>query len=41
MMTEIVDCEESALAIGMELRVAFRQEEGCEAVPVFRPEADA
>ncbi|MEW2486931.1 Zn-ribbon domain-containing OB-fold protein [Streptomyces sp. NPDC048411] len=41
MMTEIVDCEESALAIGMELRVAFRQEEGCEAVPVFRPEAGA
>jgi uncharacterized OB-fold protein len=41
MMTEIVDCEESALTIGMELRVAFRQEEGCEAVPVFRPEAGA
>ncbi|MCX4533430.1 Zn-ribbon domain-containing OB-fold protein [Streptomyces sp. NBC_00841] len=41
MMTEIVDCEESALAIGMELHVAFRQEEGCEAVPVFRPEAGA
>ncbi|WP_406515328.1 Zn-ribbon domain-containing OB-fold protein [Streptomyces sp. NBC_00873] len=41
MMTEIVDCEESALVIGMELRVAFRQEEGCEAVPVFRPEAGA
>jgi uncharacterized OB-fold protein len=37
MMTEIVDCEESALAIGMELRVAFRREAGCEAVPVFRP----
>ncbi|MEU0830791.1 Zn-ribbon domain-containing OB-fold protein [Streptomyces sp. NPDC005969] len=41
MMTEIVDCEKSALAIGMALRVAFRQEEGCEAVPVFRPEAGA
>ncbi|MFI6059040.1 Zn-ribbon domain-containing OB-fold protein [Streptomyces sp. NPDC051286] len=41
MMTEIVDCEESALAIGMELCVAYRQEEGCEAVPVFRPEAGA
>lgn len=28
MMTEIVECEESALAIGMELRVTFRLEEG-------------
>lgn len=37
MMTEIVDCAESDLGIGMELRVTFRQEEGGEAVPVFRP----
>ncbi|MHC3819605.1 Zn-ribbon domain-containing OB-fold protein [Streptomyces sp. DT9] len=37
MMTEVVECEESALAIGMELRVTFRQEEGREAVAVFRP----
>ncbi|MFF2899847.1 Zn-ribbon domain-containing OB-fold protein [Streptomyces sp. NPDC057966] len=37
MMTEVVGCEESALAVGMALRVTFRQEEGEEAVPVFRP----
>lgn len=37
MMTEVVECEESALAIGMELRVTFRREEGAEAVAVFRP----
>lgn len=37
MMTEIVDCAESDLAIGMELRVAFRREECGAAVPVFRP----
>lgn len=37
MMTEIVECEESALAIGMELRVTFRLEEGGEAVAMFRP----
>ncbi|MEU9315214.1 Zn-ribbon domain-containing OB-fold protein [Streptomyces sp. NPDC048295] len=37
MMTEIVGCEESALAIGMALRVDFRQEEGAEAVAVFHP----
>ncbi|MFJ2908035.1 Zn-ribbon domain-containing OB-fold protein [Streptomyces sp. NPDC087228] len=30
MMTEIVECAESALAIGMRLRVAFRQEAGQE-----------
>lgn len=35
MMTQVVGCEESALAIGMALRVAFRQEE--EAVAVFHP----
>ncbi|MEU1348838.1 Zn-ribbon domain-containing OB-fold protein [Streptomyces sp. NPDC005776] len=37
MMTEVVECEENALAIGMELRVTFRQDEGHEAVAVFRP----
>ncbi|MEU1467366.1 Zn-ribbon domain-containing OB-fold protein [Streptomyces sp. NPDC005761] len=37
MMTEVVECEESALTIGMELRVMFRQEEGGEAVAVFGP----
>ncbi|MGW1840051.1 Zn-ribbon domain-containing OB-fold protein [Streptomyces sp. NPDC002067] len=43
MMTEIVGCPESALRIGMALRVAFRDAgagEGAEGVvvPVFRPE---
>lgn len=37
MMTQVVECEEGALAIGMELRVTFRREEGREAVAVFRP----
>ncbi|MBT2525327.1 Zn-ribbon domain-containing OB-fold protein [Streptomyces sp. ISL-99] len=37
MMTEVVDCEESGLGVGMELRVAFRRGEGTEMVPVFRP----
>ncbi|MFI5745827.1 Zn-ribbon domain-containing OB-fold protein [Streptomyces sp. NPDC051644] len=37
MMTQIVECAESGLAIGMALRVAFRREEDQEAVPVFRP----
>ncbi|MFJ1837344.1 Zn-ribbon domain-containing OB-fold protein [Streptomyces sp. NPDC086796] len=37
MMTQVVGCEESALAIGMALRVDFRQEEGEEAVAVFHP----
>ncbi|WP_369247343.1 Zn-ribbon domain-containing OB-fold protein [Streptomyces sp. R41] len=32
MMTEVVECEEGALRIGMELEVAFRA-----GVPVFRP----
>ncbi|MBT2505419.1 Zn-ribbon domain-containing OB-fold protein [Streptomyces sp. ISL-98] len=44
MMTEIVDCAEGELRIGMELEVAFREggdaveTDGC-AVPVFRPAA--
>ncbi|MEV8306921.1 Zn-ribbon domain-containing OB-fold protein [Streptomyces flavidovirens] len=37
MMTEVVDCEESGLGVGMELRVVFRRGEGTEMVPVFRP----
>jgi hypothetical protein len=32
MMTEVVECAEGALRIGMELEVAFRT-----GVPVFRP----
>ncbi len=38
MMTEVVDCPESDLRIGMELRVAFRtgEGEGVCATPVFR-----
>ncbi|WP_443048928.1 Zn-ribbon domain-containing OB-fold protein [Streptomyces sp. NBC_00328] len=32
MMTEVVECEEAALRIGMELEVAFRA-----GIPVFRP----
>ncbi|MFJ3228370.1 Zn-ribbon domain-containing OB-fold protein [Streptomyces sp. NPDC086783] len=41
MMTEIVECEESALRIGMELEVTFRaagaDPAGEVRVPVFRP----
>ncbi|MDJ0342433.1 Zn-ribbon domain-containing OB-fold protein [Streptomyces sp. H10-C2] len=37
MMTEIVDCDEAALRIGMELRVRFRADEGAPAVAVFAP----
>ncbi|MGX1909493.1 Zn-ribbon domain-containing OB-fold protein [Streptomyces phaeochromogenes] len=44
MMTEVVECGEEALRVGMALEVAFRTEEGEEAegavavaVPVFRP----
>ncbi|WP_219666624.1 Zn-ribbon domain-containing OB-fold protein [Streptomyces bambusae] len=41
MMTEVVDCPESALRIGMPLQVAFRElAEGLTA-PVFRPAAAA
>ncbi|MHC0433646.1 Zn-ribbon domain-containing OB-fold protein [Streptomyces sp. O3] len=45
MMTEIVDCPESDLRIGMRLRVTFRTGEegagaGTPAVPVFRPEPE-
>ncbi|MEU3875525.1 MULTISPECIES: OB-fold domain-containing protein [Streptomyces] len=44
MMTEVVDCPEDRLAIGMRLRVAFRREADVPvtapvAVPVFRPDA--
>lgn len=37
MMTEIVRCPEAGLSIGMALEVTFRQEDGEQAVPVFRP----
>ncbi|MFI5619547.1 Zn-ribbon domain-containing OB-fold protein [Streptomyces sp. NPDC051567] len=37
MMTEIVDCEASALRIGMEVHAAFRETAPGVWVPVFRP----
>jgi uncharacterized OB-fold protein len=38
MMTEVVDCAESDLRIGMALRAHFRQpDDGGPVVPVFRP----
>jgi uncharacterized OB-fold protein len=37
MMTEIVECAESDLRIGMELAVAFRRESEGFGIPVFRP----
>ncbi|MFJ9035183.1 Zn-ribbon domain-containing OB-fold protein [Streptomyces sp. NPDC102406] len=37
MMTEIVECAAGDLWIGMELQVAFRQDDAGFAVPVFRP----
>ncbi|UUN27509.1 Zn-ribbon domain-containing OB-fold protein [Streptomyces sp. FIT100] len=43
MMTEIVECPEAGLRIGMELEVAFRRREedgDGPAVPVFRPPAE-
>ncbi|MEV4916349.1 Zn-ribbon domain-containing OB-fold protein [Streptomyces tirandamycinicus] len=41
MMTEIVECAEEYLRIGMELEVAFREEGGGVVVPVFRPVPEA
>ncbi|MBZ6476860.1 Zn-ribbon domain-containing OB-fold protein [Streptomyces griseocarneus] len=39
MMSEVIDCPERELRIGMRLRVAFRRDPGVPvAVPVFRPE---
>ncbi|MBO0651925.1 OB-fold domain-containing protein [Streptomyces triculaminicus] len=39
MMTEVIDCPERELRIGMRLRVAFRRDPGVPvAIPVFRPE---
>ncbi|MFI5663426.1 Zn-ribbon domain-containing OB-fold protein [Streptomyces sp. NPDC051684] len=37
MMTEIVECAEADLRVGMELTVDFREGGGGFAVPVFRP----
>ncbi|WP_418957617.1 Zn-ribbon domain-containing OB-fold protein [Streptomyces tritici] len=37
MMTEVVDCPQDALRIGMPLRVAFRAGDEGPATPVFRP----
>ncbi|MFM9368323.1 Zn-ribbon domain-containing OB-fold protein [Streptomyces sp. Da 82-17] len=39
MMTEVVDCPEERLRIGMALSVTFRTEAEGVAVPVFRPRA--
>jgi uncharacterized OB-fold protein len=40
MMTEVVECEQEALRIGMGLEVAFRAVAGDDfVVPVFRPAA--
>ncbi|MGW7089171.1 Zn-ribbon domain-containing OB-fold protein [Streptomyces sp. NPDC054871] len=39
MMTEIVDCEENALRIGMALGVGFRDVGEGTVIPVFRPHA--
>jgi uncharacterized OB-fold protein len=40
MMTEIVECAEADLRIGMDLEVSFRAEDGGVVVPVFRPAPD-
>ena len=37
MMTHIVDCAFDDIAIGQRVALAFRQTEGGQAVPVFRP----
>ena len=37
MLTNIVDCDHDALAIGQAVEVTFRQSEGEQAIPVFRP----
>lgn len=37
MMTNIVDADLDALAVGQAVEVAFRQTEGGEALPVFKP----
>jgi uncharacterized OB-fold protein len=37
MMTEIVECGEGELSVGMELEVVFRRVDGGMTVPVFRP----
>ncbi|MEV5608016.1 OB-fold domain-containing protein [Streptomyces sp. NPDC052225] len=39
MMTEVVECDEASLRVGMELAVAFREGGGGGCVPVFRPGA--
>jgi len=37
MMTNIVDCDYDALAVGQAVEVTFRQSDGDQAIPVFRP----
>ena len=39
MMTEVVDCDNAALSVGMRLRATFREEAGF-AIPLFSPEPD-
>jgi uncharacterized protein len=41
MLTNIVDCDEADLAIGMALEVAFRKETDEYTFPVFRPAASS
>lgn len=40
MMTNIVDCDPGAIAIGQAVEVTFRATEGGHALPVFRPVAN-
>jgi uncharacterized OB-fold protein len=37
MMTNIVDCDYDALAVGQAVEVTFRATEGDQALPVFKP----
>ena len=39
MMTNIVDCDYDALAVGQAVEVTFRATEGDQALPVFKPTA--
>lgn len=41
MMTEIVECAEADLRVGMDLVAVFREGGGAITVPVFRPEGSA
>ena len=41
MMTNLVDCDPTAVAIGQKVRVVFKPSEGGHAVPMFTPEGAA